>query len=46
MPDAQEALRRHGLTPMYLDAATTAARLKSEVARWTEVAEKAGLKPE
>ncbi len=45
-PDAQEALRRHGLTPMYLDAATTAARLKSEVARWTEVAGKAGLKPE
>jgi tripartite-type tricarboxylate transporter receptor subunit TctC len=45
-PDAQEAFRRHGITPMYLDAAATSARLKSEVARWTEVARKAGLKPE
>ena len=44
--EAREAFRRHGLTPMYLDAAATAARLKSEVARWTAVAEKAGLKPE
>ncbi len=44
--DAQEAFRRHGLTPMYLDSAATGARLKSEVARWTAVAEKAGLKPE
>lgn len=44
--DAQEAFRRHGLTPMYLDATATGARLKSEVARWTGVAEKAGLKPE
>jgi tripartite-type tricarboxylate transporter receptor subunit TctC len=45
-PDAPEAFRRHGITPMYLDAAATSARLKSEVARWTEVARKAGLKPE
>jgi tripartite-type tricarboxylate transporter receptor subunit TctC len=46
MPDAQEALRRHGLTPIYLDSTTTAARLKSEVARWTAVAERAGLRPQ
>jgi tripartite-type tricarboxylate transporter receptor subunit TctC len=46
MPDAQEALQRHGLTPIYLDSTTTAARLKSEVARWTAVAEKAGLRPQ
>lgn len=46
MPDAREAFRRHGLTPMYLDAALTGARLRSEVARWSAVAEKAGLKPE
>jgi len=45
-PEAREAFRRHGITPMYLDAATTSARLKSEVVRWTEVARKAGLKPE
>jgi tripartite-type tricarboxylate transporter receptor subunit TctC len=46
MPDAQEAFRRHGLTPIYLDSTATAARIKSEVARWTAVAEKAGLKPQ
>jgi tripartite-type tricarboxylate transporter receptor subunit TctC len=46
MPDAREALRRQGLTPMYLAAAATGARIKSEVARWTAVAQKAGLKPE
>ncbi len=45
-PDAQEAFRRHGITPMYRDAAATGALIKSEVARWTAVAEKAGLKPE
>ena len=46
MPDAREAFRRHGVTTMYLDAATTGALLKSEVKRWTAVAEQAGLKPE
>jgi tripartite-type tricarboxylate transporter receptor subunit TctC len=45
-PDAQEAFRRHGISPMYLDAAATSALLKSEVARWTAVALKAGLKAE
>jgi tripartite-type tricarboxylate transporter receptor subunit TctC len=44
--DAQETLRRHGLTTMYLDSAATGARLKSDTVRWTAVAEKAGLKPE
>jgi tripartite-type tricarboxylate transporter receptor subunit TctC len=46
MPDAREALRRHGLIPIYVDAAATGARIKSEVVRWTAVAQKAGLKPE
>jgi tripartite-type tricarboxylate transporter receptor subunit TctC len=46
MPETQEAFRRHGITPMYVDAAGTAARLKSDVVRWTAVAERAGLKPE
>jgi tripartite-type tricarboxylate transporter receptor subunit TctC len=45
-PDAQEAFRRHGISSMYLDSQATGARLKSEVARWTAVAEKAGLRPE
>jgi tripartite-type tricarboxylate transporter receptor subunit TctC len=45
-PEAQEAFRRHGISPMYLDAAATSALLKSEVARWTAVAQKAGLRPE
>jgi tripartite-type tricarboxylate transporter receptor subunit TctC len=46
MPETQAAFHRHGITPMYLDSPATGARLKSEVARWTAVAEKAGLKPE
>jgi tripartite-type tricarboxylate transporter receptor subunit TctC len=46
MAETKEALRGHGLSSLYLDAAATGALLKSEVARWTEVAEKAGLKPE
>ena len=43
--EAREAFRRHGITPLYLDATATGARLKSEVARWTAVAQKAGLEP-
>jgi len=45
-PEAQETLRQHGLTVMYLNSTATGARLKADVARWTAVAEKAGLKPE
>jgi tripartite-type tricarboxylate transporter receptor subunit TctC len=45
MPDVQDHLRKRGLTPAYKDAATTGALLKSEIARWTGVAEKAGLQP-
>jgi tripartite-type tricarboxylate transporter receptor subunit TctC len=43
MPDVQENLQKRGLTPTYKDAAATEALLKSEIARWTGVAEKAGL---
>jgi tripartite-type tricarboxylate transporter receptor subunit TctC len=46
MPDVQESFRKQGLTPIYLDAAKTAALIKSEMVRWREVAEKAGIKPE
>ncbi len=46
MPDAREALERQGLTPTYMDAASTGALMKSEIARWRDVVEKAGIKPE
>jgi tripartite-type tricarboxylate transporter receptor subunit TctC len=46
MPDVREALSRQGLTPTYMNAAATGALLKSEVARWRAVVDKAGIKPE
>jgi tripartite-type tricarboxylate transporter receptor subunit TctC len=46
MPDVQVILLRQGLTPAYMDGAATAALMKSEIARWREVVEKAGIKPE
>jgi tripartite-type tricarboxylate transporter receptor subunit TctC len=46
MPDVREALERQGLTPTYMDSATTGALMKSEIARWRSVVEKAGIKPE
>lgn len=45
MPEVQDNLRKHGLTPTYMDAAATGALLKSEIARWTAVAQKAGIEP-
>jgi tripartite-type tricarboxylate transporter receptor subunit TctC len=45
MPDVREALQRQGLTPAYLDATATGALIKSEIARWRAVVEKAGIKP-
>lgn len=44
-PEVQKTLRRDGLTPTYKTATETAALLKSETARWTAVAEKAGIQP-
>lgn len=44
MPDAREALERQGLTPAFMDAAETSALIKSEIARWRAVVEKAGIK--
>jgi tripartite-type tricarboxylate transporter receptor subunit TctC len=46
MPDARDALERQGLTPTYMDSAATGALMKSEIARWRAVVEKAGIKPE
>jgi tripartite-type tricarboxylate transporter receptor subunit TctC len=43
MTDVQENLSKRGLTPAYKDAAATEALLRSEVARWTKVAEQAGV---
>jgi tripartite-type tricarboxylate transporter receptor subunit TctC len=45
MPDVQDTLEKRGLTPSYKTAAETDALLKSEIVRWTAVAEKAGIQP-
>jgi tripartite-type tricarboxylate transporter receptor subunit TctC len=45
LPDVQDALRRQSLVPAYMDSAATSALMKREIARWTAVAEKAGLQP-
>jgi tripartite-type tricarboxylate transporter receptor subunit TctC len=46
MADVKESLERQGMVPAYWDAQTTGARVKAEVARWREVVDKAGIKPE
>jgi tripartite-type tricarboxylate transporter receptor subunit TctC len=46
LPDVRETLERQGITPVYWDAQTVAARVKTELVRWREVVEKAGIKPE
>jgi tripartite-type tricarboxylate transporter receptor subunit TctC len=46
MPDVKESLERQGMAPAYWDAQTTGARVRAEVARWREVVDKAGIKPE
>src|SRR5262245_52714465 len=46
LPDVKEGLERQGIAPVFRDAAATGARVKAEVVRWREVAEKAGIKAE
>src|SRR5262245_39265134 len=46
MPDVRESFERQGLAPVYWDAVTTAARVKTEVVRWRGVVERAGIKAE
>src|SRR5262245_41032394 len=46
MPDVRESFERQGLAPVYWDAVTTAARVKTEVVRWRGVIERAGIKAE
>ena len=46
LADVKESLERQGMAPAYWDAPTTAARVRSEVVRWRDVVERAGIKPE
>jgi tripartite-type tricarboxylate transporter receptor subunit TctC len=46
LTDVRESFQKQGLTPVYLNSSQTAALIKSETARWREVAEKAGIKSE
>jgi tripartite-type tricarboxylate transporter receptor subunit TctC len=41
-----DRLERQGMAPAYWDAPTVAARVRSEVVRWRDVVEQAGIKPE
>jgi tripartite-type tricarboxylate transporter receptor subunit TctC len=45
MPDVKENLERQGLVPAHWDARKTGLHVRSEVVRWREVVEKAGLQP-
>src|SRR5262249_35171656 len=44
LPDVKESLERQGMAPVYWDAQTTGERVRSEMIRWREVVEKAGIK--
>jgi tripartite-type tricarboxylate transporter receptor subunit TctC len=46
LPDVKEGLERQGMAPTWWDAQTTGTRVKSEVGRWRQVVEQAGIKPE
>jgi tripartite-type tricarboxylate transporter receptor subunit TctC len=46
LPDVTAALAKQGLAPMSLDSAETGALIRRDIARWREVVEKAGIKPE
>jgi len=46
LPDVKDGLERQGMAPVFWDAATTGARVRTEVVRWRQVVEKAGIKAE
>jgi tripartite-type tricarboxylate transporter receptor subunit TctC len=46
LPDVKDGLERQGLATTFWDAQTTGERVKSEVVRWRDVVEKAGIKAE
>lgn len=46
LPDVKEIMAKQGLVGLYRDSPATSAYLKSEIARWRSVVEKAGIQPE
>lgn len=46
LPDVKENMERQGLAPVFWDARTTGERVRTEIGRWREVVEKAGIKQE
>ena len=46
MPEIREAWVRQGIVPGYRDARAAGALVRSEVARWKTVAERAGIRPQ
>ena len=46
LADVKESLLKQGLAPMSLDSAATGALIRRDIARWREVVQNAGVKPE
>jgi tripartite-type tricarboxylate transporter receptor subunit TctC len=46
LPDVKENFQKQGLTPGFRNAQATGAHKQKEIARWREVAERAGIRPE
>ena len=46
LADVKEALLKQGLAPMSLDSAATSELIRRDIARWREVVQNAGVKPE
>jgi tripartite-type tricarboxylate transporter receptor subunit TctC len=46
LPDVKENFQKQGLTPGFRNAQATGAHKQKEIARWRQVAERAGIKPE
>ena len=46
LPDVKDGLMRQGMVPMYAPAQELGALMKTDVARWRTVVEKAGIQPD
>ena len=46
LADVKESLLKQGLAPMSLDSAATSELIRRDIARWREVVQNAGVKPE
>lgn len=46
LPDVKDGFRRQGMTPGFRSAQATGAHSQAEIARWRNVAEMAGIRPE